>query len=338
VSDVHVEQVDSANEPLLRALWEIRRDAEAEPFRDLLPHWEMFRDVHARSNPEREVLLLGGFETVDGVGRLVGAAQLVMWLIDNTHVCNISVHVSPAERRRGIGSALLAGAERLAAAHGRTTLTAEVHIPEDGAEPGERFGLARGYAVALVEEIKVVDLVATEPTWPDLERHAAERLAPYELVSWTGAAPEEHLEDLSRLFGAFLDEAPTGDLDLRTQSYNPERIRQSERLLAESGRTNLVVTALAPDNTVAGYSNVTVSDSNPRLGYIGITLVMPDHRGHRLGLAMKVRLHQLVRDQQPECTRIVTGNADVNAWMNAVNEQLGYRVIGRGLELQKVNR
>ena len=94
--------------------------------------------------------------------------------------------------------------------------------------------------------------------------------------------------------------------------------------------------ARAPDGTLAGHTAVTLSELTPDLAFISTTLVMPEHRGHRLGLAMKVRLHQLLRAEYPACTTIVTGNAGVNTWMNAVNDQLGYRVVEQILEMQKV--
>jgi hypothetical protein len=39
--------------------------------------------------------------------------------------------------------------------------------------------------------------------------------------------------------------------------------------------------------------------------------------------------------QVPECRIVATGNADVNAHMNAVNERMGYRLVEQMLEFQK---
>ena len=64
-------------------------------------------------------------------------------------------------------------------------------------------------------------------------------------------------------------------------------------------------------------------------------MVLPEARGHRLGLGMKLATHRAVRAAHPECTAIVTSNADVNTHMNAVNEALGYRVLEQLLEYQK---
>lgn len=337
MSGVQVEQVNPGNEPLLRALWEACREAEAErPHGGFFPPFELFQQAFATSAPDRDVLLLAAFETVAQRGRVVGAARMELPTIDNRHLCNVQVYVPPPVRRRGIGSALLVEGERVAAAHGRTTSLGEAHGSDAGESAGVRFGAAHGYDVVHSEEVKLVDLLATEHTWPALEAHAAERLAPYQLVWWTDPAPEEYLPELCRMYDAFLDEAPTGGLDLRQQRFTPERLRDGERRRADTRRNQLVVAARVPDGTLAGHSAVTVSEQTAELAFISTTLVMPEHRGHRLGIAMKVRLHQLLRSEFPACATVVTGNAGVNTWMNAINDQLGYRVVEQILEMQKV--
>ena len=50
---------------------------------------------------------------------------------------------------------------------------------------------------------------------------------------------------------------------------------------------------------------------------------------------MKLGTHRLVAELFPDCAHVETGNAGVNAAMNAVNEQLGYRVVERCLDVQK---
>ena len=42
-----------------------------------------------------------------------------------------------------------------------------------------------------------------------------------------------------------------------------------------------------------------------------------------------------LREDQPQVVSIDTWNAESNDHMIAVNEQLGYRVMGRGLEWQR---
>jgi RimJ/RimL family protein N-acetyltransferase len=54
------------------------------------------------------------------------------------------------------------------------------------------------------------------------------------------------------------------------------------------------------------------------------TLVHREHRGHRLGAAVKVaNLRRLQRDR-PDITEVVTQNAEVNDQMIAINTRLGF--------------
>ena len=54
-----------------------------------------------------------------------------------------------------------------------------------------------------------------------------------------------------------------------------------------------------------------------------------------MGEAVKLANHRRVLAHFPDCVRVSTCNAVSDAAMNAVNEQLGYVVTERLLELQK---
>jgi hypothetical protein len=64
-------------------------------------------------------------------------------------------------------------------------------------------------------------------------------------------------------------------------------------------------------------------------------MVLPEHRGHRLGLATKLATHRAVRAAFPECHLVVTSNAEVNTHMNAINDALGYEVLEDLLEYHR---
>ena len=53
-----------------------------------------------------------------------------------------------------------------------------------------------------------------------------------------------------------------------------------------------------------------------------------EHRGHRLGLRLKLAMLDLLARQEPQVKHILTGNAETNAHMIGINEMLGYRVVG----------
>jgi hypothetical protein len=60
-----------------------------------------------------------------------------------------------------------------------------------------------------------------------------------------------------------------------------------------------------------------------------MTVVARAHRGHRLGLLLKVAMLELLAEREPQLETIETFNADANAHMVGINETLGFRMTGR---------
>jgi len=327
-----VRELDRADEGQLHDWWTCGHDAMSTLPVDLWTDWEISRHALPQVDPESRIVFLGAY---DG-DTMVGSGLVVLPLADNTHLGVVQVWVPPDRRRRGYGTALLDHGEALVAAAGRTTILSDVRVPVGEETDDSRWATSHGYAVANVDGVKVVDLEASAALLPALEAQAAERRGGYRLVWWADPAPEEHLDSLAAAMSRFLEEIPLGDLDLEPEVWTPERLRAREARRASQRRQAIVVVALTPSGEVAGYSDLVVAPHAPRVAGIEDTLVLPDHRGHRLGLGMKVLLHQQLRALHPGAELIVTGNATTNRWMNDVNEQLGYRLVDEKLELQKV--
>ncbi|WP_148614221.1 GNAT family N-acetyltransferase [Nocardioides rubriscoriae] len=328
---IEVRPVATVDTEAMRAWYDVVLAAEAgRP----LPAWPSFETAMRVWSVERDDLQ-DRFLVAELDGVPVGAGRLTLHLRDNTHLAVLKVFVDPPRRRGGVGTALLAALEELAAAHGRGTLLTEVTHPPGQPGAGAAFAAARGYAVAGREVLKAADLTTTADRWPGLAERAAARSEDYRLVWWTDTTPEEHLDSLAHLFSRFLDEIPLGDVDVRPQAWDADRVREGEERRRRSGIRPLTVAAVAPDGSLAGYTTLVVHAGDTHAG-IESTLVLPEHRGHSLGLAMKVLLHQQLVDLVPEATLVVTGNAGVNRWMNAVNADLGYRDLEECLEVQKL--
>ncbi len=52
-----------------------------------------------------------------------------------------------------------------------------------------------------------------------------------------------------------------------------------------------------------------------------------DHRGHRLGAAVKVANLRALQRERPDVTVVQTENAETNAFMVSINERLGFEVV-----------
>jgi len=298
---------------------------------DLRPTWETMRAIAQHPHHDFQQTLLAAYEGDE----MVGSAMQTFPVADNLTMSYADVTVADPHRRRGIGSALLAEVEARARAAGRAYVLVEVLAPVGVVAPGELFAEARGYPVANREGIKVLDL-ADHPDWTPLERKVADRIGDYRIEQWGAVTPDEHIEAVCDALNVFIGMVPTGGIALEDTKFTPERLSRNERRSVEVGRRRLVAVAFAPDGTMAGYSDMFLQAHVDHWAQIGITMVLPEHRGHALGLAMKLASHATLAADYPVCGLVTTSNADVNEQMNAVNEQMGYRLVEQLLEVQKV--
>jgi hypothetical protein len=71
-----------------------------------------------------------------------------------------------------------------------------------------------------------------------------------------------------------------------------------------------------------------VDPADPGWGFQMNTVVRREHRGHRLGLLLKIAMMELLATTEPQLERIVTWNGQSNEYMISVNEAMGYTVFG----------
>ena len=331
MDSLEVAQIDVRDEPLVRCWWELSRAAEMQGRSfDYSPSWESAWHLFSHGRDDVELVLLGGFEA----GELRGGARLELPLTDNRHLVNVAYAVDVDHQRRGVGRALAEASYDVARERGRQVMITETFAPLDGPSPGLLFAEAMGFTQALVDGMKVVDLGDTEPLWDGLEAHAAQGQGGYRIITWRERVPDELVEHYCRLMELFMDEAPMGDLQVEAERWDEQRLRNREASNAARGRRALAAGALAPDGTLVAVTELFVRDGDPQ-GFQSGTLVDPAHRGHALGLGIKLANHRQARRWAPQCRLLVTGNADVNAAMNAVNQALGYREVERCVELQR---
>ena len=331
MTDVEIRPLDLSSNNEIRAFWEVGRDAVADRPYNTFVAWRAARTYLPMEFPDRVRL----FEAAWDGDRMVGALSVSGSTRDNLHLVWVGVEVLPDHRRRGLGSQLLARAEEWTRAQGRRALSGEVFAPVDGSSPALGFATKHGFRVVLEDGMKVVDVPATRDRWEALAAECAPYHQDYELRTVVGALPDELVEGFCAIQNMFMSEAPTGDADVEDEVWDAERVREHQSRAAQAGRRDVTTIALTRDGEVAAMTELFVNESLPHRGFQSGTLVVPAHRGHRLGLAVKVANQQALHAQFPELAFIITGNADVNAHMNAINDRLGFRIVERCLHVEK---
>ncbi|MPZ97623.1 MAG: GNAT family N-acetyltransferase, partial [Propionibacteriales bacterium] len=266
---------------------------------------------------------------VDDTGQMVGVGIVVLPLLDNTRTAYVEVCVPPRHRRRGTGSAVLSAVLDRARHADRSNAIAEVNYPLGNLDghPGVCFATAHEFAEASTEIHRVLDLPVPVARLDAMLAETARRPADYRLVSWVDRAPDEWVDAYADLNMLFNSEAPTGDLDLEDERWDVARVREAEEMRLAQGRTTFVTAAVGPDGVLVGHTVLVVPSHDPGTVHQWATLVHRAHRGHRLGLALKLANQRAMQDECPDVRVIHTWNAEVNGPMVAVNEQLGFRPV-----------
>ncbi|MFB7949026.1 GNAT family N-acetyltransferase [Kitasatospora phosalacinea] len=256
------------------------------------------------------------------------------------HLCELTLDVHPAERRRGAGSALLAAAVAAAREDGRGSLLAQA---VEGS-PGDAFLSARGFERALVLDFGRLDLTATPPgptpaptpssASASASASVAELPPGYRLVSWVGSCPEEWLSAFTRSRTA-MDDMPMGDAVFGTVAWDEDRVLAAARAVADRGELLHTVAVLeAATGELVGFSELVLpADRSGDAQHYG-TAVQPAHRKRGLARAMKAEAIRWTRAEHPGITGLLTDTAAHNTGMLAVNRALGYRSTHRSVEFR----
>lgn len=297
-----------------------------------------FKALFTHAFPGRENRWYGYVED----GALLGHARVTFFTDENRELAMLRFGaVHPDHRGRGIGTALLDRAERVSAEHGRTTvLTGAPVYWEGGPARHEDFARLledRGYAKALttVNRRSPVDPLGPEREAEQYAQALAAAGDAYTVRQWVGPVPDDLLDTMCRMETTIINEIPLGEIEMEAEHMTPEKLRAREAVYAAEGRVTAHSVALDRDGEIVAWTEVGVDEGDYRDAHQAITIVDPAHRGHRLGLLLKLANLRQIRAHFPHIAYIWTDNADVNAPMIAINELLNYTTVDANAEYQR---
>lgn len=232
--------------------------------------------------------------------------------------------VHPDHRGTPVVEALAAELGRIVEDTGRRASVWQV-VPANG-DLDDSTSDANRFAAVLRIGRKAVSIAraASLPLSDALQSTARDEVDGYRIERWSEPVPERWAPELVRLFTRFQRDKPHEDEHVEEMENTVERLRAKERRHAAMGREALIAVAIAPNGSLAAYSDVHLEPTGS-LAVQQVTMVLAEHRGHGLGMAVKLATHAEL-SQRTRLTTVVTWNSHVNPWMAAINERLGYRV------------
>lgn len=267
--------------------------------------------------------LVGAFEG----GRLIGFASSST-AHDTPDTSWLGVFVLPQDQGRGVGARLVRAMEEqspervsrfVASAYRPTAAEIECLV--------RKFAQPLGYTRATTETVVELDLVGADlPAVQSPER--------YTVSTYLNGVPSHLHTQVGVLKGLVDAEAPNGELAWQPTPVSAQEYEDEISLWRTQGRTAVESIALDRDGVVAAWTCLVVPADPERPAQIEGTLVLAQHRGHRLGRAVKVASLLAARDHG-STTRVRTSSDDQNAWMRAINDGLGFVPVESEILLHK---
>ncbi|MCT1806657.1 GNAT family N-acetyltransferase [Dermabacter hominis] len=337
---VTVRFLDDSSDAELKQYWDLHRvlDEEFCGSHERRTPAEL-RAEHADTDRKRSYQLVAEVESLEGARMIAGLAELQLPLAENTDTQEIDLVVYPAWRGKGIGTMLTDALRDIMTHEGRPMASghALTHVDstqEENELPAVRIATRLGLKKVATGLVSTVSLPLDRDLVEDLHVEVEASLGKYRIITWEGDVPEEHMGQWCVLLNQLFADAPAEDSSLARPEYDEERVRAIEAQSAGRGYRRLTAVALAPNGTFAGTSYVMFREDGSRLGEQAISVVMPEHRGHNLGLALKLMTHRLLTETESKVDVLRTYTNHTNTHMNAVNERLGYRTVAKQLTFE----
>lgn len=303
-------------------------DDDAVTAEELLPHY--------RPDPEE----IRHVWVVRSDGEMVGRVGVDIPLEEGSRGAFWLIELLAAHQGRGIGSAAYPIIERTAREHGRTVLQSWAQHPDApgarlepptgfGSIPDDRaarFYRRNGYSLEQIERQSALELRASAPVLERLRAEAEAASAGYRVIQWQVPTPADRADGYAWMKSRMSTDTPTGALEFDEEVWDAARIRRSDQRIIDGGRTMLVTVAQHIDSgDLVAFNELLIGGEPTAPTEQQDTLVLREHRGHRLGQLVKcAALQTWTADIAPRSPKVITYNAEENRPMLDINERIGF--------------
>ncbi|GAA5154419.1 GNAT family N-acetyltransferase [Microbacterium pseudoresistens] len=259
----------------------------------------------------------------------------------------LTIAVLAAHSGHGIGTTALAQVEQQLRAVGVTKLLGWAEHRSTGRSDGRleaptgfgsipldhsaRFLQQTGFGLEQIERVSAFFWTADAERLLRTHRDGAqEHAGDYRIVQWMWPTPPEHIDGFAWLKSRMSTDVPDAEMGMPEEMWDAARVAEMEERQAAKGFT-VQVTAAQHIETgeLCAFNELAISIDRPSdSSHQFDTLVLKEHRGHRLGMLVKCAGLLRWHERFPESARVVTYNAEENRPMLSINEAIGFAPIG----------
>lgn len=191
--------------------------------------------------------------------------------------------------------------------------------------PGRSRRTIKQAELEQVERKSLLDLAESRAEIDRLLDVARAASTGYRVVQWTAPTPPEHVSGYAWAKSRMSTDAPSAAMEFDEETWDAERIARHDARYLESGRTVLVTAAVHESSgDIVAFNELVIGEDHASVTHQEDTLVLKEHRGHKLGLLVKCAGLVAWREVAPASPRVITWNAEENRPMLDINEAIGF--------------
>ncbi|HWS51198.1 MAG TPA: GNAT family N-acetyltransferase [Microbacterium sp.] len=192
-----------------------------------------------------------------------------------------------------------------------------------------RFLLAQGHRLEQV--VRVSEFVFDDDALARiraLRDQAQAHARDYRVVRWMLPTPPDRVAGYAWMKSRMSTDIPSAGMEFAEEQWDADRVARHDDRYRQMGHA-VQVTAAEHIGTgeLCAFNELAIGSEPTATTDQEDTLVLSDHRGHRLGMLVKTDALLSWHRRFPESRRVVTYNAEENRPMLSINETIGFAPI-----------